>query len=198
MRAFLYPAILASTILCQPAMQLCIFSTAASAQSAPIRPVAATNAVDASQTGAEQSPLTEIQIEAFIAAQKTISAMLEKIPEDQLGSPNPQLQTTLDQAAKKFGFKDYGEYDDVVNNIDFIMEGFDEDSKAFVGQEVVLKKQLSELAANRKMSTREKSAPMKQLTEMLKAVEPVKFPNNIVVVAKYYDRLSDLLGDEKL
>jgi TolA-binding protein len=197
MRVFLYPTILASTILCQPLTQLCTFTTAASAQSAPMRPVAATSAVDTSQPGAEQSPLTEKQIEAFIAAQKTISAMVDTIPEDQFKIPNPQLQTTLDQAAKKFDFKDYGEYEDVANNIDFVMEGFDEDSKAFVGQEVVLKKQLSELAADRKMSPREKSDQIKELKEMLKAVEPVKFPNNIVIVAKYYDRLSDLLDDEK-
>lgn len=32
---------------------------------------------------------------------------------------------------------------------------------------------------------------------MLKAVEPVKFPNNIVIVTKYYGRLNELLDDEK-
>jgi hypothetical protein len=197
MRAFVCPAILASIILCQPPTVLGAFTTTASAQSGPIQPVAAPSAGNTSQPGAEQSLLTEKLVEAFIAAQKTISAIVDKMPEDQLERPNPQLQTTLDQAAKKFGFKDYGEYEDVADNIDFVMDGFDEDSKTFVGQEVVLKKQLSEIAADRTMSARERSEQMKELKEMLKAIEPVKFPANIVVVTKYYDRLNALLDDEK-
>ncbi len=197
MRAFLYPAILASAILCPPLTQLCAFTTAAYAQSAPTRPGPAPGDQDMSQAGPAQIALTEKQIEAFIAAQKTIGGMVDKIPEGQLEKPNPQLQTTLDQAAKKFGFKDYGEYQDVGNNIEFIMQGFDTASKAFVGQEVVLKKQLSELAADKKISPKEKSEQTKELKEMLKAIEPVKFPNNIAVVTKYYDRLNALMDDEK-
>jgi len=197
MRNLLYPAILASAMLCQPLTLVGAFTTTASAQSGPVRPAAAPAAADTSQADVEQLPLTEKQIEAFIAAQKTISAIVDKIPEDQLENPNPQLQTKLDQVARKFGFKDYGEYQDVADNIDFVMDGFDEDSKAFVGQEVVLKKQLSEVAADKTISARERSEQIKELNEMLKAVEPVKFPNNIVVVTKYYDRLSALLDDEK-
>lgn len=196
MRAYLYPAILASTILCQPLTLLGSFTTTASAQSGPMRPAVAPTAVDTSRADVEQHPLSEKQIEAFIAAQKTISAIVDKIPEDQLDDPNPQLQTTLDQAARKFGFKDYGEYEDIADNIDLIMDGFDEDSKAYVGQEVVLKKQLSEVAADKTMYPRERSEQIKELNELLKAVEPVKFPNNIVVVTKYYDRLNALLEDE--
>ncbi len=199
MRAFLYPAILASTILCLPSTLLGPCATAAAAQSGPVRPTPAPApaAVDAAPAGVEQSPLTEKQVEAFIAAQKTISAIVDKIPEDQSDKPNPQLEATLDQTARKFGFKDYGEYEDVADNIDLIMDGFDESSKAFVGQEVVLKKQLSEVAADKTLSSREKSGQLKELKEMLKVVEPVKFPNNIVVVTKYYDRLNALLDDEK-
>ena len=197
MRNLLYPAILASTMLCQPLTLVGAFTTTASAQSGPVRPAAAPAAVDASQADVEQLALTEKQIEAFIAGQKTISAIVDKIPEDQLDNPNPQLQTKLDQAARKFGFKDYGEYEDVADNIDLVMDGFDDDSKTYVGQEVVLKKQLSEVAADKTISARERSEQIKELNEMLKAVEPVKFPNNIVVVTKYYDRLAALLDDDK-
>jgi len=197
MRNLLYPAILASTMLCQPLTLVGAFTTTASAQSGPVRPAEAPAAVDASQADVEQLALTEKQIEAFIAGQKTISAIVDKIPEDQLDNPNPQLQTKLDQVARKFGFKDYGEYEDVADNIDLVMDGFDDDSKTYVGQEVVLKKQLSEVAADKTISARERSEQIKELNETLKAVEPVKFPSNIVVVAKYYDRLSALLDDEK-
>ena len=197
MRNLLYPAILASTMLCQPLTLVGAFTTTASAQSGPVRPAAAPAAVDAPQADVEQLALTEKQIEAFIAGQKTISAIVDKIPEDQLDNPNPQLQTKLDQVARKFGFKDYGEYEDVADNIDLVMDGFDDDSKTYVGQEVVLKKQLSEVAADKTISARERSEQIKELNEMLKAVEPVKFPNNIVVVTKYYDRLAALLDDDK-
>jgi hypothetical protein len=197
MRNLLYPAILASTMLCQPLTLVGAFTTTASAQSGPVRPAAAPAAVDASQADVEQLALTEKQIEAFIAGQKTIIAIVDKVPEDQLDNPNPQLQTKLDQVARKFGFKDYGEYEDVADNIDLVMDGFDDDSKTYVGQEVVLKKQLSEVAADKTISARERSEQIKELNEMLKAVEPVKFPNNIVVVTKYYDRLAALLDDDK-
>ena len=197
MRNLLYPAILASTMLCQPLTLVGAFTTTASAQSGPVRPAAAPAAVDASQADVKQLALTEKQIEAFIAGQKTISAIVDKVPEDQLDNPNPQLQTKLDQVARKFGFKDYGEYEDVADNIDLVMDGFDDDSKTYVGQEVVLKKQLSEVAADKTISARERSEQIKELNEMLKAVEPVKFPNNIVVVTKYYDRLAALLDDDK-
>jgi len=197
MRALFYPAILASAVLCQPLTLVGAFTTTAAAQSAPMRPAAPSGAVDTTQTGAEQSPLTEKQMEAFIAAQKTIGAIMDEIPEDRLDKPNPQLQKALDQAAQKFGFKDYGEYEDVADNIDLILDGFDDDGKAFVGREVVLKKQMSELSADRTMSSREKSKQMKELKETLKAIEPIKFPNDIVLVTKYYDRLNALLDDEK-
>ena len=197
MRNFLYPVILASTMLCQPLTLVGTFTTTASAQSGPIRPAAAPAAEDPSQADVEQLALTEKQVESFIAAQKTISAIVDKIPEDQQDNPNPQLQKTLDQAARKFGFKNYGEYEDVADNIDLVRDGFDEDSKTYVGQEVVLKKQLSEVAADKTISARERSEQIKELSEMLKAVEPVKFPNNIVVVTKYYDRLAALLDDDK-
>ena len=197
MRNLLYPAILASTMLCQPLTLVGAFTTTASAQSGPVRPAEAPAAVDASQADVEQLALTEKQIEAFIAGQKTISAIVDKVPGDQLDNPNPQLQTKLDQVARKFGFKDYGEYEDVADNIDLVMDGFDDDSKTYVGQEVVLKKQLSEVAADKTISARERSEQIKELNEMLKAVEPVKFPNNIVVVTKYYDRLAALLDDDK-
>ncbi len=197
MHPFSYRAIMASIILCQPLILLGPLTPMALAQSAPNKPAAVAGAADTGQDGVAQIPLTEKQIEAFIAGQKTIGAIVDKIPDDQSETPNPRLQTALEQAVRSFGFKDYSEYEDIADNIDLVMDGFDEDSKTYTGKDVVLKKQLSELAADRSLSARERSEQTRELKDMLKTIEPVKFPNNIVVVTKYYDRLNALLEDEK-
>lgn len=130
MRAYLYPAILAAILPCQSLTQSGVFIAGAAAQSTTPRQTLPNSAADRTQAGAEQTPLTEKQIEAFIAAQKTISAIVDELPEDQQESPSAQRRATLDQAVRKFGFKDYAEYEDVADNIDIVMEGFDEDGKA--------------------------------------------------------------------
>jgi hypothetical protein len=194
MRTFAFRALMASTILCLslPAVGA---SSPANAQTAAAMQ-AAPNGADDAGPAAGQAAMTEKQIVAIIAAQKTINAIVEKIPEDQMDNPNPRIQAMLDKAAKKAGFRDYGEYDDIANNITFILEGFDPRTKTYVGAEVVLKQQIAEIGADRKLSAKDKAAQIAELNDELKSVEPVQFPANIALVSKYYDQLSEIFGDE--
>ena len=202
MRTLLYRSLMATTLICQALAFTCFLGAEASAQTAPSRPPMASPASpsgpasDTDEATSEQMALSEKQIEAFIAAQPVIDVIVKKIPQDQLDNPNPQVQASLDRAAKKFGFKDYGDFEDVGSNISFILQGFDEEKKVYVGQEVVLRAQMAELAADKSISPRERADQMKELKQALKEVEPVKFPANIALVTKYYDKLAELLGED--
>ena len=144
-----------------------------------------------------QIALSEKQVQNLLAAQKAISSIVEKIPEDQADTPNPQIQAALDKTAKRYGFKDYGEYDDVANNVTFILEGFDREKKTFVGHEVIVKQQIDTISADDKLSPKEKRAQIKDLKETLRSIEPVKYPDNITIVVKYYDKLSEIFDDDE-
>src|SRR4029078_9149355 len=72
----------------------------------------------AAQSPVKQLKLTEKQVDGFIAAHKDMGAVAKKMEGDK---PDPKLQSQLESIAKKFGFKDFNEYDDVASNIALVM-----------------------------------------------------------------------------
>lgn len=196
MRILIYRTFIASTILCQSIAMVCASSNLGSAETPPAQQVAPSAADDADADSAQMA-LTDKQVQNLLAAQKTISSIVEKIPEDQTDAPNPQIQAALDKTAKRYGFKDYGEYDDVANNVTFILEGFDREKKTFVGHDAIVKKQMDAISADDKLSPKEKRTQLRDLKETLRTIEPVKYPDNITLVAKYYDKLSEIFDDEQ-
>jgi hypothetical protein len=197
MRTLIYRTVFASTILCQSMALVFASTTVGSAQTQPPQQSERSTADEDADAASSQLALTDKQVGQLIAAQKAISGIVEKIPEDQTDEPNPQIQAALDKTAKHYGFKDYGEYDDVANNVTYLLEGFDREKKAFVGHEAVLKKQIADIGADDRLQPREKREQIKQLKDTLKTIEPVKYPDNIALVTKYYDQLSELFNDEQ-
>ena len=198
MRTPIYRVLVASTILCQSMALVCTFSAPGSAETLAVQHVAPSGADEnAENADSGQIALSEKQVQNLLAAQKAISSIVEKIPEDQADDANPQIQATLDKTAKRYGFQDYGEYDDVANNVTFILEGFDPEKKTFVGHDVIVKKQIDAIRADDKLSPKEKRAQIEDLKETLRSIEPVKYPDNITVVAKYYDKLSEIFADDE-
>jgi len=60
----------------------------------------------------KQIALTEKQVLAFIAAQKAIQPILEKIQGPSADELPPPIKTELEAAVKKNGFKDFNDYDE--------------------------------------------------------------------------------------
>jgi hypothetical protein len=135
----------------------------------------------------KQIRLTEKQIQAFISAQKEMAAIAEKMPSDD--KPDPQIQTQLEAAAKKHGFANFAEYDDVAANISMIMAGIDTETKKFTDPRVALQKELAEVTADSTIPPAEKKKMIDELNEQLKISESIKYPSNIDLVLKYYDKL---------
>jgi hypothetical protein len=142
----------------------------------------------------KQIALTEKQIEGVLAAQKDVDAITDKIPDN--AKPDPKIDAQLDAAAKKNGFASYDEYNTVIDNISLVLGGFDPATKKFVGAEAVLKAQIAQVKADKKMSAKDKKEVLADLNEALKSPPPaIENKGNIDLVAKYYDKLAEALGE---
>jgi hypothetical protein len=144
----------------------------------------------------KQMALTEKQIEGVLAASKEMDAITAKIPEN--AKPDPKVDAQLDAVAKKNGFASYAEYNDVTDNISMVMSGFDPATKQYVGAEAVLKTQIAAVQADKKMPAKDKKQALDEMNAALKTPAPtIENKGNIDLVAKYYDKLADALGDDQ-
>jgi hypothetical protein len=142
----------------------------------------------------KQIALTEKQIEGVLAATKEMDPLTEKLPES--GKPDAKLLAQLDGVAKKNGFAGYDDYNVVVDNIGLVLGGFDPATKKYVGSDVVIKAQIAQVQADKKMSPKDKKEALADLNDALKSPAPaIENKGNIDLVAKYYDKLADALGD---
>lgn len=142
----------------------------------------------------KQMALTEKQIEGVLAAQKDVDAITDKIPDN--AKPDPKIDAKLDAVAKKNGFAGYDDYNTVVDNISLVLGGFDPATKKFVGAEAVLKAQIAQIQADKKLPAKDKKEALADLNEALKSPPPaIENKGNIDLVAKYYDKLAEALGE---
>jgi hypothetical protein len=140
--------------------------------------------------------LTDNQNEGVQAAQKDMDAITEKLPEN--AKPDPKVTAQLDGVARKNGFASYDEYTNVVGNISIVLAGFDPATKQYVGTDAVIKAQIAQVKADKDMSPSDKKEALAELNDALKApVPPIENKGNIDLVAKYYDKLADALGDDQ-
>ena len=190
MCAFVRPLAAASSIVCFVAAMAIISSGSALAQAKqpPMNQTA--------PPPIKQMALTDKQIEGVIAAQNDVDAIMEKMPDS--GKPDPKLIAQLEAVAKKNGFANYGEYANVDANINLVFAGFDPATKKYVGADAVIKSQSARVEADKKMSAKERKETLADLNEALKTPEPpIENKGNIDLVAKYYDKLADLLGQDQ-
>jgi len=193
MREFVRPV--AASIACFAALMAIVSIGDALAQ-AKQSPAPAAQAAPPEQPALKQMALTEKQIEGVLAAAKDMDAITAKLSEN--AKPDPKIIAQLEDVAKKNGFASYDEYSNVVDNISLVLGGFDPATKKYVGPDVVLKAQIAEVQADKKMSAKDKKEALADLNEALKSPAPaVENKGNIDLVAKYYDKLAAALGDDE-
>lgn len=142
------------------------------------------------QTPVKQIKLTEKQIEGFISAHKDMAAVTDKMQSEK---PDPAVQQQLEGIAKKFGFKNFDDYDEVASNIALVMAGMDPQTKAFTDPPTAIKKEIDEVTADKSIPEREKKTMLDELAEAMKMAQPIQHQGNIDLIKKYYDRLEPLL-----
>jgi hypothetical protein len=199
MRQIFRPAASALSVVCL-ALAISAISCGevlAQAKQAPPKQTAPAQAAPPAQQEApaiKQIALTEKQVESVLAAQKAIDAITDKIPDN--AKPDPKVDAQLDAVAKKNGFASYDEYNTVVDNISLVLGGFDPATKKFVGAETVIKAQIAQIQADKKMSAKDKKEALADLNEALKSPPPaIENKGNIDIVAKFYDKLAEALGE---
>jgi hypothetical protein len=148
---------------------------------------------DAAAQSVKQMKLNEKQIEGFIAAQKDMAAVTEKMQGATSDKPDPKVQAELESVAKKHGFATFAEYDDVAANISMVMAGIDPQSKAFTDPKVAIQKEIDEVTGDKSIPDKEKKQMLEELNEALKSAQPIQNPDNIELVKKYYDKIDAVL-----
>jgi hypothetical protein len=134
----------------------------------------------------KQIRLTERQIQSFIAAQKDMAAVEESDQRD------PQRQAQSETIAKKSGFRDFAEYEEVAANVLMVFAGIDPQSKRYIDSQTAIKKRIAEITANKTISKKDKRELLDELDKLLKAAQPIQYPSNIDLVRRYYDQINSI------
>ena len=145
----------------------------------------------------KQIELTDKQIESLIATQKEMDAVTDKLPQGAADKPDPKLQAQLEGIAKKNGFADFNDYGAVYDNVSLVISGIDPKTKTFTEPPEMLKKQIAAVQADAKIPAKDKKAILDDMNGALKSVEAVKFPANVTLVTKYFDKLSPLFQEDE-
>jgi len=150
----------------------------------------ATSAV-AQVPAAAQLKLTEQHIEGFMAAQKDMSAVAEKMMQTAVFSKtaNAKYEAELKAVTKKHGFKNFAEYQLVTANIYLVMASIDSQTKEFTDPPTAVKTEIEDVIAANDIPIHEKRKLLRSLTLALRAARPIKFPTNIKLVQKHYDQI---------
>jgi hypothetical protein len=201
MREFVRSAATALSIACLAASMAVMSATGALAQAKkePAKQMAPAPAKQAAPPPAAEAPLkqialTEKQVEGVLAASKEMDAITEKLPDN--AKPDPKITAQLEAVAKKNGFAGYDDYNGVIDNISLVLGGFDPATKKYVGAEAVIKAQIAQVQADKKMPPKDKKEALADLNDALKSPAPaIENKGNIDLVGKYYDKLAEALGD---
>lgn len=160
----------------------------AAAQETPAPPAAATqdgaapNAdAAAPQDNVKQIKLTEDQVKRFIAAQTDLAAIASKI-QAAGDSPDPALQAELEGIAKKHGFGNFSELDDVAANISIVMAGLDSATGNFVDPVEALKKERDDVQKDSSIPEADKKQLLDELTEAIGTTPNLEYKENIEIV----------------
>jgi len=196
MREFIRPVAVTLGIVCLSA-SMAVLSTDSALAQAMQKTAPAQAAAPAGQPPAvKQIALTDKQIQGVLSSSKDMDAITEKLPDN--APPDPKVTAQLEGVAKKYGFASYDDYNDVVDNISMVLGGFDPTTKKYVGTEAVIKAQMAQIQADKKMSAKDKKDALADLAQALKAPDqPIQNKGNIDLVAKYYDKLAAIMGDDQ-
>lgn len=140
----------------------------------------------------KQIKLTEAQVKSFISAQADLAAIASKI-QSAGEKPDPALQAELEDIAKKHGFKDFAELDDVAANISIVMAGLDSQTGDFVDPVDALQKELEDVKKDDSIPDSDRKQLIEELTEAIKTTPPLEHRENIDIVKAHRAEIEQAL-----
>jgi hypothetical protein len=130
-----------------------------------------------------QIELTEKQLEAFIATQKGVSTVVEKMQAAVFSDPvQSKYEAELERIVRKQGFKNFAEYELVSANLSLVMAAIDPQTKVFSDPHAAIRKEIEKVRVDQTSSDRQKKQLLLELNEALKSVQPIEFSTNIELV----------------
>ena len=143
------------------------------------------------QAPATQLKLTEQHLEGFIAIQKDMSVIVEKMMQANVfsKSANTKYEAELKAVTKEQGFKNFAEYEAVAASISLVMAAIDSQTKVFTDPPTAVQQELEDVTAAKNIPNSEKKKLLRSLTLALRAARHIQFPTNIELVRKYYDKI---------
>lgn len=140
----------------------------------------------------KQMKLTEEQVKSFVAAQPDLASVAPKL-QDAGDNIEPALQAELDELAKKHGFADFNELDDVAANISIVMAGLDSKSGEFTEPVEALKKELDDVNADASIPEDDKKQLVTELNEAIKTTPHIEYPENVELVKAHRSEIEKAL-----
>ena len=141
------------------------------------------------QTATIQIQLTEKNVEGFIAAQPEMAALAQKMQASVFLSPDAQYKVDRETASKKYGFRNFAEYEAVANTISMVITAIDPQTKEYADPHTAIKKEIEDVRADKTIPNREKKQLLAELNEALKSAPSVEFPANVELLTKFYDKV---------
>jgi len=138
----------------------------------------------------KQIKLTEKHMQGFIAVSEDMAKLYDDANPDK---PDPKLEAQANALVEKNGFANLTEYDDVSMNIAMIMSGIDPQTKSFTEPPEQIKQQIDAVRSDKSVPEVQKKENLAQLGTALEDAKPVQFKENIALVLKYYDKLTELM-----
>jgi hypothetical protein len=140
----------------------------------------------------KQIKLTEQHIQGFIASQKELSAMTDRLQEAG-DKPDPQLQAELDALAKRHGFASFAELDDVAANISVVMAGLDPQTGDYSDPLDTIKQEMEDIKADASIPENDKKQMLEEMTAAIKTTPPLQYKENVEVVKRHRTEIEKVL-----
>ena len=141
----------------------------------------------------KQIKLTEKHMESFIAVSEPMAQLYDGVNPNK---PDPKLEAQAEALVKKNGFASLGEYDDVSMNIAMIMSGIDPQTKKFTEPTEQIKQTIDAVKSDKSVPEAQKKEDLEQLGTALKSAKPIHFKENVALVLKYFDKLTELMQEQ--
>ena len=81
-------------------------------------------------------------------------------------------------------------------NISMIMSGIDQQTKKFTEPPEQIKQQIAAIKADKSVPEAQKREDLAQLEAALKDTKPIQFKENVALVLKYFDKLTELMQEQ--
>jgi hypothetical protein len=141
----------------------------------------------------KQIKLTEKHLQGLIAVSEDMAKLSDGANQDKLDA---ELEAQAETLVKRNGFANLAEFDDASTNISMIMSGIDQQTKKFTEPPEQIKQQIAAIKADKSVPEAQKREDLAQLEAALKDTKPIQFKENIALVLKYFDKLSELMAEQ--